>query len=309
MPALLAAVLAMFSLEDRPRPLPQGLAADVLFDGRAGRGTCGGRSPRRTPTAAPGRPGDRATADTVERTLAARGFSVERDRFTHDGRDLVNVVGRRAGRTRRLDRGGGRPRRGRDAGRHRQRLRHRGAARAGARASRGAPRARRWCWPRSTARRWARWGPPGWRTSSARRRWWTRWWSSPAWARPPAVGSFLQAWSNDTRRAGIGLQRTVADSIRAGAGPVPGVERRLRPAGAALLPDRHRRAGSVLLEHGFDAVRISGSGELPPEGSGPVAAVRRGPPGHARPGDAAHASRPWTRADARSTGPTATCWP
>ena len=33
-PALLAVLLAMFSLEDRPRALPQGLAADVLFDGR-----------------------------------------------------------------------------------------------------------------------------------------------------------------------------------------------------------------------------------------------------------------------------------
>ena len=33
-PALLAAVFVMFSLQDRPRPLPQGLAADVLFDGR-----------------------------------------------------------------------------------------------------------------------------------------------------------------------------------------------------------------------------------------------------------------------------------
>ena len=32
-PALLVLVLAAFSLEDRPRPLPQGLAADVLFDG------------------------------------------------------------------------------------------------------------------------------------------------------------------------------------------------------------------------------------------------------------------------------------
>ena len=33
MPALLALVLTMFSLQSRPRPLPQGLAADVLFDG------------------------------------------------------------------------------------------------------------------------------------------------------------------------------------------------------------------------------------------------------------------------------------
>ncbi|MGH2824688.1 MAG: hypothetical protein ACRDLY_17060, partial [Thermoleophilaceae bacterium] len=33
-PALLALVLTMFSLQSRPRSLPQGLAADVLFDGR-----------------------------------------------------------------------------------------------------------------------------------------------------------------------------------------------------------------------------------------------------------------------------------
>jgi hypothetical protein len=32
-PAVLAVVLVMFSLENRPKPLPQGLAADVLFDG------------------------------------------------------------------------------------------------------------------------------------------------------------------------------------------------------------------------------------------------------------------------------------
>ena len=33
-PALLALVLTMFSLQSRPGPLAQGLAADVLFDGR-----------------------------------------------------------------------------------------------------------------------------------------------------------------------------------------------------------------------------------------------------------------------------------
>jgi hypothetical protein len=33
LPALVATVVVMFSLESRPPPLPQGLAADVLFDG------------------------------------------------------------------------------------------------------------------------------------------------------------------------------------------------------------------------------------------------------------------------------------
>src|SRR6186713_1459867 len=75
-PALLAAVLTMFSLEDRPRPLPQGLAADVLFDGRQAAARAADIA-QANPDRRPGGPGDRATADTVERTLAARGFSVE----------------------------------------------------------------------------------------------------------------------------------------------------------------------------------------------------------------------------------------
>src|SRR4051812_13496798 len=100
-PALLAAVLTMFSLEDRPRPLPQGLAADVLFDGRLA-ATRAKEIADANPNRHAGGRGDRATADTVERNLAARGFTVERDRFTRDGRSLQNVVGRRAGRTRRL---------------------------------------------------------------------------------------------------------------------------------------------------------------------------------------------------------------
>ena len=40
-PALLALVLTMFSLQSRPSPLPQGLAADVLFDGQVAASPCG----------------------------------------------------------------------------------------------------------------------------------------------------------------------------------------------------------------------------------------------------------------------------
>src|SRR3954454_21718922 len=35
LPALLALIVAAFSLEDRPSPLPQVLAADVLFQGKS----------------------------------------------------------------------------------------------------------------------------------------------------------------------------------------------------------------------------------------------------------------------------------
>ena len=79
----------------------------------------------------------------------------------------------------------------------------------------------------------------------------------------------VQAWSNDSRRAGAGLQRTVAESIRqeldeaGGAAGVFGQLARLAfPIG--IGPQ------GVLLAEGYEAVRISGSGELPPPGDGPV---------------------------------------
>ena len=78
----------------------------------------------------------------------------------------------------------------------------------------------------------------------------------------------VQAWSNDSRRAGIGLQRTAAESIRqeldeagGGAGVFGQLARLAFPIGI--------RPQGVLLAEGYEAVRISGSGELPPPG-GPV---------------------------------------
>src|SRR5918992_3709701 len=98
-PALLAVVLAMFSLESRPRPLAQGLAADVLFEGELAAASAAQIAGRYRDRRA-GRPGDRAAGTLVARELRQRGFSVESDHFTHAGRPLVNVMGRRAGRSR-----------------------------------------------------------------------------------------------------------------------------------------------------------------------------------------------------------------
>ena len=80
----------------------------------------------------------------------------------------------------------------------------------------------------------------------------------------------VQAWSNDARRASIGLQRTVADSIRqeleraggGGAGALGQLARLAFPIG--IGPQ------GPLLADDYEAVRISGSGELPPPGDGPV---------------------------------------
>jgi MFS family permease len=79
-------------------------------------------------------------------------------------------------------------------------------------------------------------------------------------------GSLIVPWSNDTRRAGIGLQRTVADSIReeldeevGATGWIGQLFRLSFPLGIG--------AQGAFLDRGFDAVRISGSGELPDGGT------------------------------------------
>ncbi len=99
-PALLAVVLAMFSLESRPKPLPEGLPADVVFGGAEAvattRAIVGAGEDRRAGTV-----GDREAARVTVEAFRTRGFSVEVDRFESDGKDLVNVIGRRAGSTRR----------------------------------------------------------------------------------------------------------------------------------------------------------------------------------------------------------------
>ncbi len=99
MPAVLAVVLMMFSFESRPRPLPQGLAADILFDGDEASAVA--RDIAATlPDRRPGSVGDRAAADRVATAFADSGFSVDRQQFRSGGHRLENVIGRRAGESR-----------------------------------------------------------------------------------------------------------------------------------------------------------------------------------------------------------------
>ncbi len=98
-PALLAVVVLMFSLENRPDASPQGLPADVLFDGEQAEVQLN-RIVERFPDRRPGSRGDRALADEVARQFAAAGFTTVRNQFTEGGKRLVNVVGTRAGRSR-----------------------------------------------------------------------------------------------------------------------------------------------------------------------------------------------------------------
>ena len=82
-PALLAVVLVMFSLESRPRPLPQGLAADVLFDGASAAAEAE-RIASERPTGAPARPATGSRGGRA-RAFDGSGFAVDVQRFSTTG--------------------------------------------------------------------------------------------------------------------------------------------------------------------------------------------------------------------------------
>jgi hypothetical protein len=275
-PALLAVVLTMFSFESRPRPLPQGLAADVLFDG-AQAAELATRIATEEPDRRAGSRGDRATAMLVADTFAARGFGAGGgprpvvQRFSHSSHQLVNVIGRRAGSSRRQ------------------------IVIVAARDAATVPDAPGTAADTAALMQLARvyQGRPSQKTLvlasidgsnlgevGARR-------LVDVLPAPDLVdavlvmsnlgvhtnrGPLLQAWSNDSSRAGIGLQRTVSESIRQELGGSAGGTGALGQLARLSFPIGIGAQG-VLLERGYDAVRISGSGELPPGGGGSLDAI------------------------------------
>jgi hypothetical protein len=276
-PALLAVVLTMFSFESRPGRLQQGLAADVLFDGNQATELATRIATEQADRRA-GSAGDRATARLVADTFATRGFAGGGgsrpvvQRFTSGGERLVNVVGRRAGSSRRQ------------------------IVIVAARDAGSVPDAPGSAADTAALMQLARvyQGRPSKKTlvlasvdgsnlgeAGARRL--VEVLPAPDMVDAVLVisdlgsktsdGPILQAWSNDSTRAGIGLQRTVAESIRqelggssaGGSGTFGQLARLSFPIGIG--------AQGVLLDRGYDAVRISGSGELPPAGHGPPEAI------------------------------------
>ena len=275
-PALLALVLTMFSFQSRPRPLPQGLAADVLFDGLQAT-ELATRIVAQAPDRRAGSRGDLAIAQLVADTFEERGFGGGEgtrpvvQRYTRAGHELVNVVGRRAG------------------GSRRQIVIV--AARDAARVPDAPGSAADTAALMQLARVYQ--GRPSRKTLvlasidgsnlgevGARR-------LVDVLPEPELVdavlvmsdlgsatndGPILQAWSNDPTRAGIGLQRTAAESIRQELGRSGGGSGALGQLARLSFPIGIGSQG-VLLDEGYDAVRISGSGELPPKGGGPVEAI------------------------------------
>src|SRR5687767_5915374 len=99
-PALVALAVLMFAFESRPRPAPQVLAADVLFDSRQATESAE-QIGRAHPDRRPGSRGDATLAREVAAAFAGRGFETTVDAFRAEGRPLLNVVGRRPGVSRR----------------------------------------------------------------------------------------------------------------------------------------------------------------------------------------------------------------
>lgn len=258
-PALFAVVLVMFSLESRPRPLPQGLAADVLFDGEQAAAEAR-RLAAEEPDRTAGSRGDAAAAGVVRRAFADSGFTVELQRFERAGRELVNVIGRRAGRSRRQilvvaarDAGGAPDLAGSAA--------DTAALNEVARVFAGRPSRKTLVLASVDG---STLGDVGVTRLLGEI-------DGPELVDGVLVVSGLGAgggakpavvpWGNDTVRTGIGLQRTVADSIReelgspaAGASPAGQLARLAFPLGIG--------GQGVLLAEGYDAARISGDGEL-----------------------------------------------
>jgi hypothetical protein len=265
LPALLVVVLVMFSLGNRPAPLPQGLPADVLFDGRLAL-----RQLRQIvahqPDRRPGTPGDSAVARTAAERFSAAGFDTRLDRFESEGKDLVNVVGRRTGAERRqIAVIAGRDARPGDAT---------GSA-ADTAALLEVARVLEGRVSRKTlvvasvdgsmlgdagARRFADTLPDRDQLDAVIVL------SNLGTPASAARGPLIVAWSSDASRGGITLERTVAASLRQELG---GGNRTEGAAGqlARLAFPIGIGAQGPLLERGIEAIRLSGSGELLPPAS------------------------------------------
>jgi hypothetical protein len=265
LPALLALIVAAFSLESRPAPLPQALAADVLFQGRAA-ATSAAQIATAFPNRRPGTTGDRALATQVAQTFSHSGFTTVIDRWSaDDGTPLVNVVARRAGASRRQivvlaarDAGSVPDATGSAA--------DTAALEEIAQVLQGTPSNKTITLASVDG---STLGELGVHRLLAklpdRRRVESVLVMSNMAAPGPAVPP-LETWSTGSQRVGVGLERTAADSEDQEFGSRPGASgvaaqmiRLAFPVGIG--------AQGPLLESGIDALRFSGSGELPPKRS------------------------------------------
>ena len=267
LPTLFAVVVAMFSLESRPAPLPQGLAADVLFEGRLAAGTMT-QIAERQPDRRPGTLGNAAVAGLVTEQFRQRGYDpVVRERFTAEGQRLENVIARKPGAVpdqiviaAARDTEGSGP----DV--------------TGSAADTAALLELARVFEGRSARATivlASIDGSSVGDAGARKLYETVRGQGPVralvivsnLAAGRSRGALVVPWSNDASRGSISLERTAASSLRQELGGIPGEEGAIGQLARLAFPIGVGAQG-VLLEEGAPAVRISGSGELPPQETG-----------------------------------------
>src|SRR5829696_7330902 len=259
LPAALAVLLVAFSFQTRPPALQQGLPGDVLFDADAAT-TQAQELAEASPDRRAGSEGNRVVADLVRRAFLSRQFATSVDRWQDDGTDLVNVLGRRAGASRRqilviaARDGASVPDLGGSAadtaallevarvlgGRAPRKTVVLASVDGSARGDAGVRRLAERLDDRDLIDAVIVLDQLGARRSK---------------------GPLVVTWSNAHERGNLGLERTAQASLRAELGSAPMTDGFFPQMARMALPIG-LGAQSVLIPDGLDAVRISGSGEL-----------------------------------------------
>jgi hypothetical protein len=273
LPALLALVLVAFSLVTAPRAVPQGLAADALFEGT----TAVGRVRdivATTPDRRAGHPGDARLASRVKQAFLSHKFPTTIDRWTEDDVRLANVIGRRPGATSKeivvmaaRDASGVPDESGSAA--------DTAALIEFARVFEG----------RASRRTLVLASVDGSQLGDAGARRFAESVGNPRdieavivlsnlGAGDPSDGPLVLGWSNAVGRGNFGVERTVASSLREELGRIPHQEGAFAQFARLTFPIAPGAQG-VLLDSDIDAARISGSGELRPAGADAHVDVQR----------------------------------
>lgn len=260
LPAVIAVLFVAFSFESRPHPLQQGLPADVVFDADSTVSQANELASA-APDRRPGTDGNRQVADLARRAFVERQFRTTVDRWEDDeGTELINVTGTRAGAQRRqivvI------------AARDARRTPDLTGSAADTAALLEVANVLDGRAPRKTVVLASVDGST--RGDAGVRRMIERYEDrdlvdavivlSELGARRSA-GPLVVTWSNDHGRANLGLERTANASLRAELGYAPRSDGFLTQAARQSLPIGIGAQG-VLVEEGFPAVRVSGSGEL-----------------------------------------------
>jgi hypothetical protein len=265
LPVLFALVLVAFSLESPPKAAPQGLAADALFEG-VGTASVVRDIATTTPDRRAGRPGDAAVASRVKQTFLSHGFSTTVDHFDQDGTRLVNVIGRRPGST----------------NKEIVVMAARDAATVPDEAGSAADTAAlmefaRVFEGRASTKTLVLASVDGGQLGDAGARHFADTLSGSGDVEAVIVlsdlgatrssGPLVLGWSNDIGRGNLGIERTVASSLREELASIPHQEGAFAQFARLTFPIAPGGQG-VLLPAGLDAVRVSGSGELREPGPG-----------------------------------------